>query len=91
MTKSKLSLRELYQILELPGRDPIKTLQEKLDRAVREAYGFSAKSDLLSELLALNERLFTAEKAGKTITAPGLPDQADEDFVSDDFVRLLRS
>ena len=34
-----LSLRELYQLTELPGDNPIKAAQNELDSAVRLAYG----------------------------------------------------
>ena len=44
--KHNRSYRELYRTLELPGEHPLKVAQEKLDLAVRRAYGFSATSDI---------------------------------------------
>ena len=40
--------------LELPGHNPLKDAHAALDAAVLAAYGFSAKKDLLGQLLALN-------------------------------------
>ena len=37
------------------------------------AYGFSAKSDLLQQLLDLNRAVAEKVGAGETATAPGLP------------------
>ena len=34
------SLRDLYRIVEMPGKNPIKDLHSKLDKAVIEAYNF---------------------------------------------------
>jgi len=38
----KLTLRELYRSLELPGKNPLKDLHAALDAAVLAAYGFNA-------------------------------------------------
>lgn len=37
------------------------------------AYGFSAKQDLLAQLLDLNHAVAAKEKAGEAVTAPGVP------------------
>lgn len=37
------------------------------------AYGFSAKADLLKQLLDLNHTVAAAEKAGEPVTPPGVP------------------
>ena len=50
----KGGLRALYRTLELPGANPLKDAHAALDAAVLAAYGFSAKKDLLAQLLALN-------------------------------------
>ena len=50
-----LSLREIYRSLELPGESPLKDAHEKLDAAVRQAYGMSKDADPLQFLLSLNE------------------------------------
>jgi hypothetical protein len=41
-------LRALYRTLELPGANPLKDAHAALDAAVMDAYGFSAKKDLLA-------------------------------------------
>jgi len=73
MAKHKLSLRELYRALEQPGRHPLKASQEKLDKAVRNAYGLGAKDQILAALTALNLSLAKAEEGGKEALRPGLP------------------
>jgi hypothetical protein len=50
----KGGLRTLYRTLELPGANPLKDAHAALDTAVLAAYGFSAKKDLLAQLLELN-------------------------------------
>lgn len=66
-------LRAVYRTLELPGKHPLKDAHAALDAAVLDAYGFDAKKDLLAQLLELNLTVATAEKAGKAVTAPGVP------------------
>ena len=44
-----------------------------LDAAVLAAYGFSAKKDLLAQLLALNLEVATKIERGEPVTAPGVP------------------
>ena len=41
--------------------------------AVLTAYGFSAKKDLLAQLLALNRELAANIEKGQSVTAPGVP------------------
>ena len=41
--------------------------------AVAAAYGFSAKKDLLAQLLALNQQVAANIEKGEPITAPGVP------------------
>lgn len=38
-----MSLRDLYRLIEQPGKNPIKDLHTTLDKAVVEAYGFDTK------------------------------------------------
>jgi hypothetical protein len=73
MTDSSLSLRELYQLTELPGDNVLKTAQGELDAAVRLAYGMSPRFDVLSFLLDLNRQLASLESKGATVQAPGIP------------------
>ena len=95
LKKHNMSLRDLYRLLEQPGKNPIKDLHEALDKAVMEAYGFSDKEDILSQLLALNLSVAEKEKKGDPSTgsgvqAPGLPDfvKDKESYVSADCVRF---
>ena len=47
--------------------------QDKLDTAVRAAYGMKAKDDPLAFLLALNAELADREASLRPIVGPGLP------------------
>ena len=44
-----------------------------LDAAVLAAYGFSAKKDLLAQLLALNLQVAAKIEKGEPVTAPDVP------------------
>ena len=66
-------LRGLYHTLELPGRNPLKTAHDELDRAMMEAYGFTLRQDLLEQLLSLNQRLSQPLVSRQVPTAPGIP------------------
>jgi len=66
-------LRAVYRTLRLPGKNPLKDAHAELDRAVMAAYGFSAKEDLLAQLLALNLEVAQREAEGQPVTAPGIP------------------
>lgn len=66
-------LRALYRTLELPGSNPLKDAHAALDAAVMEAYGFSARKDLLKQLLDLNLSVAAATSRGQPVTAPGVP------------------
>lgn len=88
MRKLGYCLRQLYRTLEEPGANPLRDAHARLDTAVRHAYGMPADADVLAFLLDLNLKLATKEKAGESITPPGLPlpesDRAA--FVTDDCV-----
>lgn len=73
LPKLKGGLRALYRTLELPGANPLKDAHAALDAAVLAVYGFSAKSDLLAQILALNESVAARIEAGEPVTAPGIP------------------
>jgi hypothetical protein len=66
-------LRDVYRTLELPGKHPLKDAHATLDAAVLKAYGFSAKKDLLKQLLDLNHEVAAREAKGESVTAPGVP------------------
>lgn len=67
------SLRALYRTLELPGNNPLRDANAALDAAVLGAYGFSARDDLLSHLLGLNQTVSAAIEHLQTVTGPGIP------------------
>ena len=73
LPKMKGGLRALYRTLELPGANPLKDAHAALDTAVLTAYGFSAKKDLLAQLLALNQQVAAKIEKGEPVTAPGVP------------------
>ena len=90
MQPNKLSLRDLYRIVEKPGKNSVKSLQEKLDEAVMDAYGIMASSQILPMLLELNNQVFENINLGFSIQKPGLPDFITDKkkFVSKDCVRM---
>lgn len=71
--KIKGGLRAVYRTLELPGKHPLKDAHAALDAAVLKAYGFSAKKDLLKQLLDLNHEVTAREAQGEAVTTPGVP------------------
>ena len=90
MQENHWSLRDLYRIIEKPGKNPIRDLQTILDHAVAAAYKFNEKQDLLEQLLALNFSVSAREERGEPVQSPGLPDwyTNKEKLVSDDCVRF---
>ena len=89
MAKNEGSLRDLYRTLDLPGKDPLRDAQDKLDAAVSTAYGMKAKADPLAFLLALNQEVAAREAAGEGVVAPGLPPCVENvgSFITEDCVR----
>jgi hypothetical protein len=73
LPKLKGGLRALYRTLELPGANPLKDAHAALDAAVLAAYGFTAKADLLAQLLTLNREVTVRIEKGEPVTAPGIP------------------
>jgi hypothetical protein len=90
MTENQWSLRELYRTLDLPGDNPLRKAQAKLDAAVREAYGMKAKDDPLKFLLELNFMVADRETKSLPVVAPGLPPVVKNasEFITDDCVRM---
>ncbi|MEX0700839.1 MAG: type IIL restriction-modification enzyme MmeI, partial [Planctomycetales bacterium] len=89
LTNIKGGLRAVYRTLELPGRNPLKEAHAALDAAVLAAYGFSAKKDLLAQLLELNHAVAARIAADEPVTAPGIPPgfPHPEALVTDDCIR----
>jgi hypothetical protein len=69
----RLTLRDMYRSLELPGKNPLKDLHAALDRAVIAAYGFDPADDILGQLLKLNYEVAGRIEAGEPVTPPGIP------------------
>jgi hypothetical protein len=92
LTKIDGGLRAVYRTLELPGKNPLKDAHAALDAAVLDAYGFSAKQDLLAQLLDLNLSVAAKIEAGETVTAPGIPPGYPEPakLVTEDCVRPIK-
>ncbi len=89
MQEHHYSLRDLYRILEQPGKNPIKDLHAALDKAVMEAYSFDETKDILTQLLQLNKHVHEKETRNEKVTPPGLPEwvKNKEKFVSGDCVK----
>jgi hypothetical protein len=66
-------LRSLYRTLDLPGKNPLRAAHAVLDTAVLAAYGFSARKDVLQQLLDLNTAVAANIEAGKKVFGPGVP------------------
>ncbi len=79
-------LRALYRTIELPGKNPLKDAHALLDAAVLAAYGFSAKKDILQQLLDLNTSVATAINAGEVVVGPGVPPicEAPAELITED-------
>lgn len=89
LRKIKGGLRAVYRTLELPGKNPLKDAHAALDAAVLAAYGFSARKDLLGQLLELNLAVAARIDAGRKVTAPGLPASSPDPsrLITDDCIR----
>lgn len=88
ITENQWGLKQVYETLELPGKNPLKELHYKLDLAVGQAFGISTGENVLAFLLELNRRVAEMEQAGDVVTGPGLPVSIKnvEDFISDDCI-----
>lgn len=88
MTEHQLSLRALYAQLDEPGEHPLRTATERLDQAVRAAYGMGPTENPLSFLLALNKECRERERTKRPVKGSGLPDGCrPEDFSTADCVK----
>jgi hypothetical protein len=90
MAGNRWSLPDLYWTLETPGKNPLREAHERLDAAVRAAYGMKASDDPLAFLLALNRHVADREAADQPVQGPGLPACVPEagQFVTEDCVRV---
>jgi len=89
LAKIKGGLRAVYRTLELPGKNPLMQAHAALDAAVLDAYGFSAKKDLLAQLLELNLQVAQRVESGEEVTPPGVPSGYPDPsrLVTDDCIR----
>lgn len=90
MEEHRLTLRNLYRIMDDTPSNPISDIQIRLDNAVRDAYGMRRDTDILQFLLSLNSKIYEKEMSGERVQGPGLPNKIKDktEFVSDDCVRL---
>ena len=58
---------------QVPDANPLKDAHAAVDAAVLNAHGFSARKDLLAQLLALNQQVAAKIEKGEPVTAPGVP------------------
>jgi hypothetical protein len=88
--KHNKSLRDLYRTLDLPGDQPLKTAQGRLDATIRKAYGMPDKADILTHLLSLNQSLAQNEDDGLGIQGPGIPSTVTsrDGLVTTDAIRI---
>ena len=73
----------------MPGANPLKDAHAALDAAVLAAYGFSARKDLLAQLLELNLPVTQRIEKAEPVTPPGIPAAFPnpETLISDDCIR----
>jgi hypothetical protein len=76
--RHNLTLRDLYRTLDKPGANPMKILQDKLDDAVRLAYGMPKGADPIAFLFDLNQMMAAKQAAGETVIGPGLPSSVND-------------
>lgn len=73
------NLRDLYRVLETPGKNELRDCHEALDKAVRSAYGMNSRDDVLEFLFQLNEELAISESEGELVVGPGIPPTIEHD------------
>jgi len=71
--QAQSGLREIYSTLDMPGKNSLKDAHAALDKAVLNAYGFSSKTDILQQLLDLNESIRLNIESAESVTGPGIP------------------
>lgn len=92
MHQHDLTLRKLYRKMEeLPGKNKLRDAHQRLDSAVREAYGMDQAENALSFLKTLNENLYETESEGQDIQGPGLPNSIDDadPYITDDCIQPI--
>jgi len=69
----RIGLRDIYRLLELPGKHSLKTAHAALDEAVSAAFGLTGSESVLSQLSDLNAMIGEAEASGSRSIGPGIP------------------
>ena len=92
MIEHHLALRDLYRIMDDTPNNPISDIQNRLDNAVRDAYGMRRDADILEFLLDLNYKVYNKERNGERVQGPGLPTKIKDKkpFISDDCIKMLK-
>ncbi len=90
MRENNWSFRNLYETLDVPGKNTLMDAHNLLDQSVREAYGMKKESDGLEFLVKLNAELKTIESSGGAVIGPGLPPSVEgaNEFISGDAVKM---
>ena len=91
MAKHKLTLRDLYRSLELPGSHLLRAAHASLDADVCRAYGMGRRDDPLRFLLELNQRVAESERRSDTVQGPGWPATAGKPMITKDSVKPARA
>lgn len=88
LSENKWGLKDLYRTIDLPGKNPLKDAHQKLDEAVRIAYGMDKNANPLRFLLELNFQLADKESKKQKVQGPGLPEciKDPKPFISKDCI-----
>jgi hypothetical protein len=80
------------QTAQEPGRESAEGRPRRAGRRRPRPYGFSAKKDLLAQLLALNFEVAANIEKGSPVTAPGVPKNYPDaqKLVTEDCIRPVR-
>lgn len=90
MYESKASLREMYRLLEKPGKNSLRDAHQELDNKVRSLYRIEREDDALSKLLELNLEISEAMGTGVTSQGPGIPPciKDPKTLISEDCIQI---
>lgn len=89
LKENNWGLKDLYQTLEIHGKNELKNIHSRLDTAVKTAYGFKS-DEILANLLLLNKEVYNNELNKISIEGPGLPRCVvnKNDYVSKDCLKM---
>jgi len=91
--KHSITLRDIYRQLEIPGNNPLKDIQLKLDKTVMEAFEFDLNQNLLTQLYNLNLHVSEEETKGNFVQSPGIPICIKDisELISDDCIKYIEN